>query len=201
MADVLLDIFVNVTERKFVRGITDATGVVFLPFVVGDKYPLAVRLLARSSYAAGRDPFTVIAPTTSLKVTIGPRAGGAAVAETTSFTTGNNSFLGTLDLSTSEYSAAVAAGTTLDLSISVLESSNYKTVARQTLVQGLGAISSPTLTPLAGGTALSREEAAQLYLTRAGVAGEVKRWVSDDGAKSALEYLHNDGTWHCDPES
>jgi hypothetical protein len=52
--------------------------------------------------------------------------------------------------------------------------------------------------PIAPEVALTRNEAAGIYLSKDGAAGEFKKWTSPDGTITKIQYLGNDGQMHFD---
>ena len=78
------------------------------------------------------------------------------------------------------------------------------TPARTTLYQGTFQINASIDTLAAGPAAplaqyLTAAQIAALYLSKGGVPGDYKIWISADGTKKRVQYLDNNGVEHFDP--
>ena len=201
MANLTLDLFVNMTERGLVRAADDASPFT-LPsrlFVVGDKIPVRLMLLLRNSYRANQPPFTQITPSGyAVKVGIGA-AGSTTTTEATAMTISGNFMLLTLDLTTTEFATAVTAGTALTFYIKISEDGlSYQTVYVAS-IQGQANTTSVSTTPAAGATYLTADEVAALFCKKIMGAGETLTLTSPDGTKQGIASVANDGSTHFDP--
>jgi hypothetical protein len=186
-------LYVNVTDGVLASSETSLSGGVLPAFVYGDNLNLKVLLMRREGVAPNASPVIVNPTGLSLKVAIGARAASPSpVAIATSFTVNGNYFEGSLDLATTELSGAITNNTTVYFEIEVSESGYPKTVFSQLIRPVFQTIPTSAAAPIPADEYYSKAEARQVFVSKAGIAGELIRLVSPDGTK--FRYLGVDDT-------
>ena len=200
MATVKLDLYVNVTERKLVLSATNPANFT-LPdrlFTVGDKISIRMMLVERVSFQFGAAQLSQINPSGfAVKVGVGAE-GSTTLTEATSVTVSGNYMSLTLDLSTTEFSNAVTAGTATVFYIKIQEpAGDYQTVF-SAFVIGKKNVTSITTTPAVGATYRTKDEADAIYAKKIEAAGVSWTLTSPDGTKAGVLYWGDDGSFHAD---
>ena len=202
MATVKLDLFVNVTERKLVLSATNPATFTLAPrlFTVGDTVTVRFLLLERVSFSFGQNQLSQINPSGfAVKLGIGVE-GSTTLTEATATSISGNYISMSLDLSTSEFSTAVNAGTAMFFYIKISESGTYQTVYSEAIT-GRKQITSITTTPAAGATYYSKDEVDALFAKLINTAGRTITLTSPDGTKQGILYVADDGSTHFDAVS
>jgi len=192
----LFPLFFDTVNKKLVRSEVDASEVTLPPLNQEDGLEIDLTVLRRiSNYAPFFSKLNIAGY--SLRVSIGTAGVENAFQDTWSTKNGDTTFTGELNLATAAISA-LANGTAQYLEITIGNGTLYYRGQFPTKIMKsvylAGALTEP-----AGDTALGKSEANRNYVRKSGRAGEGFTLMSEDGLKTVIIYLHNDGSVRMEP--
>jgi len=209
VANQVLRLYVDTARNRLVESSTSEAAFGALRLIQGDTVTLVIQLLEPNPSGGKLHPYSVV-PLAGLTLRVGAGLVTSAVGTalptiyqtTWAINTTLNTATGTLYNDPTAMAGLLAGqkdGIT-DFEIEVSEGGNFTTVFYGTTALRAELLESGTPgSPPAGETYLTANESIATFLTKAGVAGESKLWISADGAFKVLEYLGNDGMMHYDP--
>lgn len=195
MAGIQTILCFNVTREIWVRSASEPSQVLPPKWYSGDVRSIKVQFVRDEP--SGK--VSVVTDIVSVQVGVGT----PGTASLTSATSGvaDSAYFYSIDLPFPKSATETFIGSTGERSTtlefrtsSATGDQRYQTqvTLKKQLLSGTDADPSATDSPLGTLTA------ANLYVTKAAIAGEIKYWMSADGLKQKIQYLGNDGLMHYD---
>jgi hypothetical protein len=210
VANQVKRLYIDTSSNKLVKSAISTAPITDFFFVQGDTVTLIIQLLEPNPSGGIVAPYsTVILTGLSFRVGIGTASSvigsGIPGIFQSSFSIDSSLNTATGILYIEPTAAATLITPTLkanaaDFEIEVSEGGNYSTVysgSIQLRAELIEAASPPVPSP--GDTYLTANEINANYLSKAGIAGESKLWISANGSFKVLQYLGDDGVMHFDP--